>query len=186
MAMASKSKYADHFIIGQPSKEKATCRTCLKIVSYLSRSTSSMKYHAEKFHDIKFGEKTEDSEPEIKKKKNEEGSSSIMNSFVIKTKPSLEELVSREAAKGASFRYIASSELLHQGIRSNGYEPPKSHTTVRKYVRISAEKHRKIYRDKFQILLGKNKRFCTIADSWTCTTKKKDYMNVILHEKGNI
>ena len=33
---------------------RATCKPCGKIVSYANRGTSSMKYHAEKFHGIKF------------------------------------------------------------------------------------------------------------------------------------
>ena len=186
--MASrKSKYVDYFDIGKPSKDKATCKQCGKIVSCTGRNTTKMKYHAENSHNINFNEKFDDIEtPEAKKRKTEESFSSIMNSFVEKKKLTVEELVSREASKGVYFTYIAESELIHEGIRSKGYDPPKSHPTVRKYVRISAEKHRKIYRDKFQTLLGKKKRFCIIADSWTCSTKKKDYMNVILHVKGTI
>ena len=184
--MSNKSKYAAYFDISTPSKDKATCKKCGKVVSVTSRTTANMRYHVEKVHKEKF----EDSETELmsppgkKKRKTEESPSAIMNSFIIKKKLELEELVSREATKGVSFRYIASSDLIHDGIRRHNYEPPKHHSTVRNYVRKSAEKHRQIYRDKFQALLGKKKRFCIIADAWTCSTKKKDYLNVILHTKG--
>ena len=179
------SKYSKYFDIGKPSKEKSTCKLCGKIVSYQSRSTSSMKYHVETVHDIKFEtSESESKPPEEKKMKTEQAS--IMDNFVRVKKPTLEELVSREATKGVSFDYIVKSELIQKGIRSYGYNPPKSGNTVRKLVHKSAENHRKIYRDKFQVLLkNKNQRFCTIADEWTCPSKKRKYLNVMLHLKGN-
>ena len=55
--MASrKSKYVDYFDIGKPSKDKATCKQCGKIVSCTGRNTTKMKYHAENSHNINFNE----------------------------------------------------------------------------------------------------------------------------------
>ena len=178
------SKYTKYFDLDKPSKGKATCKKCLKIISYLTRSTSSMKYHLEKVHGNFETSETESNPPEVKKMKIVQNT--IMANFVRVKKPPLEELVSREAAQGSSFDHIVKSELLQDGIRKHGYNPPKSGNTVRRLIHKSAQNHRKIYRDKFQVLLkDKNQRFCSIADEWTCPTKKRKYLNVILHVKGN-
>ena len=173
--MPKRTKYSAYFDI---FKDKATCQKCGAVINLHGGSTSGMKYHAEKVHEVDFGDKAA---PEKIPKPN---LTRTLDSFVQIKKPPLEELVSKEASRGATFEYIATSELLHDGIKKHGYNPPKSHNTVRSYVRKSAENHRKVYRDKFQALKKKGQRFCVIADEWTCTSKKRKYLNVILHLKG--
>ena len=175
MKPKKKSKYTDYFEI---FKDKAICRVCGNAILCTNRQTSGMKYHAETVHKINFDDASET--PEEKKPK----ATPTLDGFIRVKKPPLEELVSREAAKGVSFRYIAESELIHKGISSYGYKAPKSHVTVRKLVHKSAQTHRKIYRDKFQLHLKNGQRFCAIADEWTCPTKKRKYLNLILHLKG--
>ena len=172
-----KSKYLDYFEI---YKEKATCKTCGAVISCVGRSTSAMKYHMEHKHQDKIG----DSSPPVKKLKVDSSSSPSIEKFVKIKKPSLEEIVAREAAKGASFEYLATSPAFKRCVTSWGYKPVKSHNTIRKLLHKSAEKHRKIYRDKIQVLKNEKQRFCTIADEWTCPSKKRKYLNVILHVKG--
>ena len=108
-----------------------------------------MKYHAENIHQINFGgiqtaKESESHPPEEKKMKPNENP--IMTKFFTVKKPPLEELVSFEATKGVSFRYIASSPLIQKGIRAYGYEPPKHHNKVRRLVHKSAENPQNIQR----------------------------------------
>ena len=147
-----------------------------------------MKYHMDHKHQDKIGDSSPS--PPVKKLKVDSSSSSYSSSsssiekFVQIKKPSLEEIVAREAAKGASFEYLATSPAFQRCVKSWGYKPVKSHNTIRKLLHKSAEKHRKIYRDKIQVLTNEKQRFCTIADEWTCPSKKRKYLNVILHVKG--
>ena len=151
------------------------------MVSVTGRATSAMKYHLEHKHK----EKIEESPPEKRLKVDSSSSlsPSIMK-FVTVKKPPLEEIVAREAAKGASFEYLATSPAFRRCVTSWGYQPVKSHNTIGKLLHKSAQRHRKIYRDKIQVLKNENQRFCTIADEWTCPSKKRKYLNVILHVKG--
>lgn len=169
-----KSKYDDHFEIGSG---KATCRKCGKIIILSLRNTYGMKYHAEKVHDVNF-----DEEPKAKISK----PTSTLDSFVQIKKPSMEELVSQEAAQGVSFRYLAKSPLIRKGLAAHGYQDkaPKSHVTVQRCVKKSAVKHRQTVREKIKQHLKKGQRFCAITDEWTCPTKKRKYLNVTLHLKG--
>ena len=171
-----RTKYSDYF---DTVKDKATCRRCGKVIQCTNGQTSGMNYHITKVHNINLSD-AENAEPEEKISK----PNSTLDGFVRVKKPPLEEIISKEAAKGVSFEYLATSDLIHRGVRSYGYEPPKSHNTVRSLVKRSAENHRKIYRDKFQELRKNGQRFCTIADEWTCPAKKRKYLNIILHLKG--
>ena len=175
------SQYSNHFEI---YKEKATCKTCGDVISYAGRQTSGMKRHAEGKHGIKFGEPSSSGLTPPEEKKMKINSQSSLDNFVRIKKRPLEEIVSKEAIKGVSFNYIATSEMLHKGITTSGYKPPKSGNTVRKLVHRSAQNHRKIYKDKFLFHRKNNQRFCVIADEWTCPSKRRKYLNVIIHLKG--
>ena len=85
-----KKKYSEYFDITQDGLS-AKCKTCGIKLKCKDRNTSGLKYHAEKVH--KFT--TDDSEqPDEKKPK----INPIMANFVKKKKPTLEEILSNEAA----------------------------------------------------------------------------------------
>ena len=167
-----KNLYDDYF---DKFKDKATCKTCGSVLSCAGRTTSGLKYHIEKVHGITL-------EPAEKKMKTTTTPSA--SSFFKAKKPPLEELVSKSATKRVSFEFLATDDLIRGGIERHGYKAPKSHNTIRNHVRKSAQSHRKIYRDKFQALKKEGQRFCVVADEWTCSSKKRKYLNVILHLKG--
>ena len=172
-----RTQYSDHFDI---FKEKATCRKCGAVISCVGRSTSGMKYHLEKVHEINLS----DLAAESTEKKMKTTTTPSASSFFKAKKPPLEELVSKSATKRVSFEFLATDDLIRGGIERHGYKAPKSHNTIRNLVRKSAQNHRKIYRDKFQALKKEGQRFCVVADEWTCSSKKRKYLNVILHLKG--
>ena len=139
----------------------------------------------------------EKSEPEAgpapKKSKIDESCSSStskgpLDQYVtVKSKIPLEDLVAREAVKGATFRYLASSYLIKKGLCALGFqdEAPNHHTSVSKLVDKSAENHRAKLCEHLKNLAEKGQKFCAITDEWTCPGKKKRYINVSLHLKGN-
>ena len=172
-----KTQYSDHFDI---VKEKATCRKCGSVISSVKGTTSGMKYHLEKVH----GKTLADDMDEPAEKKMKTTTTPSASSFFKAKKPPLEELVSKSATKRVSFEFLATDDLIRGGIERHGYKAPKSHNTIRNHVRKSAQSHRKIYRDKFQALKKEGQRFCVVADEWTCSSKKRKYLNVILHLKG--
>ena len=176
--MVKRKKYSEYFEISKDGLS-AKCKTCLKTIQCVDRSTSGLKYHAEKVHNFT----TDDSiqqQPDEKKPK----ISPIMANFVKKKKPTLEEIISKEATKGASFLYLAESDLIRRGISTYGYNAPTCSNTIRNLVHKSAENHREIYREKFKNYIENDERFCLITDEWTCPPKKRKYLNVTLHLKG--
>ena len=176
--MSKRNKYSEFFDITKNGLT-AKCKTCLKTFQCPDRATSGLKYHVEKVHNFT----TDDTKPQPDEKKPK--INPIMANFVQKKKPTLEEIISKEASsKGASFKYLAESDLIRRGISTYGYNAPKSSNTVRRLVHKSAENHRKIYREKFKNLIEKDERFCLITDEWTCPPKKRKYLNVTLHLKG--
>ena len=195
MPRGKKSKYEEHFDL---SKDKATCKRCGEVIRRRDSSTSGMQYHLSSQHSIKANEKSESEAtvtpgPAPKKAKiDESGSSSTfkgpLDQYVtVKSKIPLEDLVAREAVKGATFRYLASSPLIKKGLSALGFqdEAPKHHTSVSKLVDKSAENHRAKLCEHLKNLAEKGQKFCVITDEWTCSGKKKRYINVSLHLKGN-
>ena len=78
--MSTKSKYKNLFQLGQPSKDKATCKKCGKVVTYnyINHVTSSMIYHSQHFHNEKIVNTAAALlSSKIKKKNTEDSSSSI-------------------------------------------------------------------------------------------------------------
>ena len=166
------SKWSDHFDI---KKENAICKKCLKKIKLTGRSTSGMKTHA-RTHKISL-----DNAPATLPVEN---SQMKMDNFI--QKPSAEELISREAANGITFRAIAKSKLMRAGMERYGYQDkaPKSHPAVSRLVKKSSENHRNIVKAKLKKDLKNGVRFCAITDEWTCPAKKRKYLNVSLHKKG--
>ena len=188
-----KSKYEEHFDL---AKDKATCKQCGEVIKRANCGTSGMQYHLSSQHSIKANEKSEtEAGPAPKKSKideRERGSSSTfkgpLDQYVtVKSKIPLEDLVAREAVKGVSFRYLASSYLINKGLSALGFqdEAPNHHTSVSKLVDKSAENHRAKLCEHLKNLAENGQKFCAITDEWTCSGKKKRYINVSLHLKGN-
>ena len=184
-----KSKYEEHFDL---TKDKATCKRCDEVIKRANCGTSGMQYHLSSQHSIKANEKSEpEAGPAPKKSKiDESGRSSKgpLDQYVtVKSKIPLEDLIAREAVKGATFRYLATSHLINKGLCALGFqdEAPKHHTSVSKLVDKSAENHRAKLCEHLKNLAEKGQKFCAVTDEWTCSGKKKRYINVCLHLKGN-
>ena len=193
--MGRKSKYDEHFEI---SNDKATCKRCGEVIKRPNRATTGMQYHLSSQHSITpNGQKddTETSSPAAKKAKIDEScNSSVSNQknpmdryVVVTSKMPIEDLVAREAVKGATFKYIASSFLIYKGLCSLGFQDqaPRHHYSVSRLVKKSAENHRaKICEHLKSLATEKGQRFCVVTDEWTCSGKKRRYINVTLHLKG--
>ena len=173
-----KSKYEKYYNL---TSEKGTCLKCGTVIKKSGGSSVGLKTHLKTKHDIDVDSEILNAEtPKEKPKQN-----SIMSNFVIRE--SLEELISREASQlGATFRYLAKSILVRDGLKLRGYQDnaPRSHPTVQRLVHKSAEKHREILKRKLKKLVEEGQRFCLITDEWTCSTKRRRYQNVNLHIKG--
>ena len=185
--MGRKSKYAEHFEI---SSEKATCKKCGEVVKMPGRSTTGLQFHLSSRHSIKpnASNDTPEAGPAPKKSKIDENSGPMNKYVTVTSKIPLEDLVAREAVKGATFRFIANSHLIYKGLCALGYQDqaPRHHSTVSKLVDKSAENHRANLCEHLKNLVKeKGQKFCAITDEWTCSGKKKRYINVSLHLKGN-
>ena len=183
MVKPTKSKYSDYFDV---NKDKANCKICGSTIKLSDRSTRGLKTHLETKHQIKLN----NDEVEVGQAVSMVGTSKAskqqsLDKFVVK--PSVEELISRESANGATFRYLARSKLIRKGLAAYGYQDktPKSHSMVKRLVHKSAETHRGKIREKLQRHLKNGHRFCSITDEWTCPAKKRKYLNVQLHLKGH-
>ena len=191
MTKIRRSKYTSYFDINY-KKENAVCNRCAKTFQMKNGNTKGLKKHLKDKHNIDIDKNTskDNSASSVQSLDDEKSGPSnigIRKYFPTKTPP-LEELVSIEAARGASFRYITKSKTLGKGFSfsGNGYKPPKSSNTVRRLVHKSAENHRKIIREKLKKMTEEDQRFCAVTDEWTCPVKRRRYLNVSLHLKGKI
>ena len=185
--MPRRSKYEDHFEIDF-KKEKATCKKCGESISCKGRATSGMKTHLDTRHSIKNLNEAEESEPPIKKSKSNDGGQAKMNQFFpTSSKEPIEDLMAKEAVNGATFRYLSRSPLIKKGLCALGFQDqvPNHHSTVSNMIDKSAQNHRSKLIDHLKSLLDEGQRFCIVTDEWTCSGKKKKYINVTLHMKGN-
>ena len=176
----SKSKYADNF---QIRGNKATCNKCGKILSMNDGNTSGLAYHCKNVCHVQIGHASKDKN--MKPQQDQQQQQSTLDGFVKIKKPMKEEIISREAALGATFRFVTKSPSIKANMNRHGFNVPRSENTVRKYVRFSANKHRRILREEIQKQLKKGQRFCAITDEWTCPVKKRKFLNVQIHLKGN-
>ena len=185
----SKSKYAKFFdFFG----DKATCKTCGDVFKCTNGATKGLNYHVTHKHDIDLTKndafRTDTEGPPSKKSKTEVSKNQpTMNMhFQPAAKEPLEDLVAKEAVNGATFRYIAKSYLIKKGLCSLGFQDkvPNHHFAVSRLVDKSAENHRLKMSEKFKKLVQEDERFCVITDEWTCSGKKRKYINVTLHIKG--
>ena len=178
----AKSKYDPYFELD--IKTKATCKKCGAVIQRPGGSTYGMKIHLKSKHDIAIDEQDEEPKNFIPDKPKQ---TNTLDNFV--QRESLEEIVSREASQlGATFRYLAKSPTIRKGLTLSGHQDkaPRSHPTVQRLVHKSAEKHRENVRLKLKRLVSKGQRFCVVCDEWTCSSKRRRYINVKLHIKGKI
>ena len=82
---------------------------------------------------------------------------------------------------GLNFRYLTKSRLIKKGLESDGFQQPKSHTTVASYVAKSAEKKRQIVREKLKKQVQEGARYGVALDEWTCPGKRARFLNICLH-----
>ena len=188
MVKERKSKYSNYFDINY-KKETAICKRCAKTFQMKDGNTKGLKKHLKDKHNIDRvdNDSTKDNSASSVQSLDDQksGPSNIgIRKYLTTKNPPLEELVSIEAARGATFRYISKSKMLQKGFSQSGYKPPKSHTTVRRLVHKSAQNHRKIMREKLKKMTDEGQRFCAVTDEWTCPVKKRRYLNVSLHLKG--
>ena len=182
----SKSKYSKFFdFFG----DKATCKTCGDVLKCVNGNTKGLKYHVTHKHsiDLTKDDAFETEEPPKKKSKIEASNQpTMMMHFQPASKEPLEDLVAREAVNGATFSYLANSYLVKKGLSSLGFQDkiPNHHFAVSRLVDKSAENHRQKLSEKFKVQVQNGQRFCVITDEWTCSGKKRKYINVTLHVKG--
>ena len=172
----SKSKYSDIF---QIRGEKATCNKCGKILQMKNGNTTGLAYHINKVCQVKIIQPQEENEVESRQQQ------STLDSFVKVEKPTKEDIISREAALGATFNFVLKSPSIKKNMNVHGFNHPRSSNTVRMYVHTSATKHRQKVREKIKKHLKNGHRFCALTDEWTCPVKKRKFLNVQLHLKGN-
>lgn len=99
-------------------------------------------------------------------------------------KESIQSMVAEMAAKdGMSFRTISGSRCLQMLLKQCGYDPPASHTTVRKYVGNEAAAVRKGITEKLAKLKQQNKKFSTSIDEQT-TTANFRILNIHLYSEA--
>ena len=180
----SKSKFAKYFDF---SGNKATCKTCGDVLKYENYATKGLSYHITHKHDVNLETAFQEEGPSAKKSKIENSNQpTMLMHFQPAAKEPLEDLVAKEAVNGASFRYIAKSFLIQKGLSSLGFQDkiPNHHFAVSRLVHKSAENHRVKLSEKFKNLVQNGQRFCVITDEWTCSGKKRKYINVTLHIKG--
>ena len=180
-----KSKYDEFYEI---KNEKATCKRCGEIISCKGRSTKGMQSHLSSQHSLKPDDKIQDeSESSAKKPRIEKAQTSISDHFKVTSKEPLEDLIAKEAVNGASFRYIAKSNLIKKGLCALGFQDqvPRHHYSVSRLVDKSAENHRLKLKEELKKLVENGQRFALVSDEWTCSGKRKKYINVTLHVKGN-
>ena len=198
--MGRKSKYEEHFEL---SKEKGTCKRCGEVVKMPGRATTGLQFHLSSQHNIKINAQNtttgasnslpnapndiSEAGPAPKKSKIDEKSGPMNRYVTVTSKIPLEDLVAREAVKGATFRFIASSQLIYKGLCALGFQDqaPRSHVAVSRLVDKSAENHRAKLCEHLKSLVEEGQKFCVVTDEWTCSGKKKRYINVTLHIKGN-
>ena len=176
MPQKSKSKYAEYC---QIRGDRATCNKCGKILQMKDGNTSSLAYHFDKVCKVKINL------PPQKDNEKEGSKQSTLDSFVKVEKPTKEDIISREAALGATFNFVLKSPSIKKNMNVHGFNHPRSSNTVRMYVHTSATKHRQKVREKIKKHLKNGHRFCALTDEWTCPVKKRKFLNVQLHLKGN-
>ena len=181
---SSKSKYSKFFdFFGN----KATCKTCGDVLKYENFNTKGLSYHITRKHDVDLNAAFQEEGPPAKKSKIEDSNQPTMKMhFQPVSKEPLEDLVAKEAVNGATFRYIAKSNLIKKGLSALGFQDkiPNHHFAVSRLVDKSADNHRQKLAEKFKVQVQNGQRFCVITDEWTCSGKKRKYINVTLHIKG--
>ena len=85
---------------------------------------------------------------------------------------------------GVSFRYLSRSKLVRKGLESLGYKARKSKSTIAKLVHQFADEVRDETRAKIQAYVKSGGRYTVVVDEWSCGPKKKRYLGVCLHRKG--
>ena len=170
----SKSKYSEYF---QIRGDRATCNKCGKILQMKDGNTSGLAYHCDKVCNIKINLKDN-------KKAESQQQQSTLDSFVKVEKPTKEDIISREAALGATFKFVIDSPSVKKNLNTHGFNAPRSSNTVRMAVNKSATKHRQKVREQIKKHLKNGQRFCALTDEWTCPAKKRKFLNVQLHLKG--
>ena len=182
-----KSKYDEFFEI---KNEKATCKKCGEVISCKGRSTKGMQSHLFSQHNLKPDDKSQDESESssAKKPRIEKAQSSMTDHFKVSSKEPLEDLIAKEAVNGASFSYIAKSQLIKKGLCALGFQDqvPNHHYSVSRLVDKSAENHRLKLKEQLMKSVENGQRFCLVSDEWTCSGKRKKYINITLHVKGNL
>lgn len=96
-----------------------------------------------------------------------------------KDKDNLEVVLSRMVSlDGLSFRVFTTSRDLRNALKPDGYEVPKSPTTIRNIVMEFAEKTRNQEKTVINQLVQKCDRFCISHDEWL-SMKTRRYLNIL-------
>ena len=162
-------------------KERAKCNICEKEFVAKARSTTALIRHLKFVHKIEVNASIDTDSTTPKKRKMES-----MDMFVTgkKKKASLNEVIARLCAHDLlSYKVISASITLRQAFKSDGYQLPQSHSTVR----ISMLNYYEEIKAKIKLEIASKiqdgHRFSASADEYT-SSKNRRYLNINLHYVG--
>ena len=182
---SKKSTIWSHFD-EEKKHQKAKCKHCQKVVDCRGGSTKGLIVHIRK---------TKLHENLAAKEENNESNASMIEESPVKSKSSMssvldffpstlrrtpKQVVSLMAIQGMSYKLIASCQIVHEAFQAFGYDLPKSHTTVSKYIIEYADESK----DKLIKLLEADKknghRLSISLDEYT-SKRNRSYMGINVH-----
>ena len=168
--------------------EKAMCNICENIYSATGRSTGGLGKHLKIKHQIDAKVETESTDDSTTKTtcKKRKLETKPMDSFLIgaKSKKSLPEIIARLCAEDLlSFHVIATSKTIKKAFKSDGYQLPENHATVKKYLLCFYEEIKEKIMQEIACLIQNGRRLSMSLDEYTSTNNRR-YLNINLHYEG--
>ena len=116
----------------------------------------------------------------IKEESPVKSKSSVLDFFPSSSRRTPKQVVSLMAIQGMSYKLIASCQIVHEAFQAFGYDLPKSHTTVSKYIIQYADE----YKEKLIKILEADKknghRLSISLDEYT-SKRNRSYMGINVH-----
>jgi hypothetical protein len=171
--MASSSYVWEHFTKSSNKKE-ASCNLCKKVIQCSGGTTSGLRAHLEKRHDIV------EAEPSQKKLKVDHQNK--ITGYL--KKESIQDVVARMAAEvGLTIRQICRSKFIRKSLEKDGYKLPKSEGAVMGLVHLKNNEITDEIKNDLEKKLVGGQRFSLTTDEFTSLGNRR-YMNIMLRENG--
>ena len=162
------------------ASSEAQCQLCQRILKATGGSTKGLMDHLKlKHYDIYNQIQIQKaSEPVTKRQRMDE-------IFKPKIKMDIQERISRFCAQDLiSFSTLCNSKQIHEFFSKLGFNGPKAHKTVRKYVLEESQKVKNEVIEKLKKLKEDGKRFSCTTDEYTCTSNRR-FININVHTGGD-